>query len=226
MVQLEEIRKTFPMEAGAVYALRGVNLNIKRGEMVAITGSSGSGKTTLMNILGCLSSPDSGTYRLAEEEVSNLSQQQLATIRSRRIGFVFQTFNLLPRLNALQNVELPLLYARANTGAVDRARQALERVGLANRIEHFPNQLSGGQCQRVAIARALVNEPSVILADEPTGAVDSVTSKDIMQLFHSLHAEERTIIIVTHDPGVAAQCGRQIVLKDGLVTTPGKGGNS
>ncbi|MBU1107364.1 MAG: ABC transporter ATP-binding protein [Candidatus Riflebacteria bacterium] len=226
MVQLEEIRKTFPMEAGPVYALRGVNLHIKRGEMVAITGSSGSGKTTLMNILGCLSSPDSGTYRLAGEEVSNLSQQQLATIRSRRIGFVFQTFNLLPRLNALQNVELPLLYARATAGAIDRARHALERVGLADRVEHFPNQLSGGQCQRVAIARALVNEPSIILADEPTGAVDSVTSQDIMKLFHSLHAEGRTIIIVTHDQGVAAQCERQIVLKDGTVTIPGKGGNS
>lgn len=224
MVQLENIKKVYPMLAGPVHALKGVNLNIDAGEMVAITGSSGSGKTTLMNIIGCLAGPDTGVYRLAGEKVSDFSRRELATIRSRRIGFVFQSFNLLPRLNALQNVELPLLYAQTNN-TEDRARKALERVGLSERLDHFPNQLSGGQCQRVAIARALVSEPSVILADEPTGAVDSRTSHEIMKLFHSLHEEGRTIVIVTHDLSVANECGRQIILQDGLIKSSGKGEN-
>lgn len=206
--------------------LNKLSMHIAPKEMVAITGSSGSGKSTLMNILGCLTGADSGSYILDGENVSDFSKQQLATIRNRRIGFVFQSFNLLPRLNALQNVELPLLYAR-DVKAREKAKAALDRVGLSDRMDHHPNQLSGGQCQRVAIARAIVGASSIILADEPTGAVDSKTSSEIMSLFKSLNDDERTIVIITHDHSVAEQCHRQIYLKDGMLEHVGdtKGAN-
>jgi putative ABC transport system ATP-binding protein len=199
-----------------VRAVDGVSFTVDRGEMVAIIGASGTGKTTLMNIIGCLDRPTSGDYFLDGENVSTLSANALARIRNRKIGFVFQNFNLLPRMTALENVELPLLYAGYHN-AKDQARAALERVGLASRAHHEPNQLSGGQRQRVAIARALVTNPTIILADEPTGNLDSKTSVDIMELFTQLNEQGVTLIVVTHEPDIAAWCRRVIHMRDGKI---------
>ncbi len=199
-----------------MHALAGVSIHIAAGEMVAIRGPSGSGKSTLMNILGCLDRPDDGRYVLDGEDVSTLNDDELADVRNRRIGFVFQTFNLLPRMSALENVELPIQYAGGHE-ARHRALRALANVGLADRTHHEPNQLSGGQRQRVAIARALVNDPSIILADEPTGALDTRTGEEVLALLGELNAQGRTIIIVTHDVNVARHCPREIYLKDGQV---------
>jgi len=193
-----------------------VSLEVAPGEMVAVVGASGSGKSTLMHILGCLDTPDSGSYYLESQDVAGLSKDRLAEIRNRRIGFVFQSFNLLGRLNALENVELPLLY-RGEHGVRDKARRMIERVGLDDRRGHRPSQLSGGQNQRVAIARALVTDPAILLADEPTGNLDSNTGLEIMRLLADLNAEGRTILIVTHEPDIAAFCRRRIHLRDGMV---------
>jgi putative ABC transport system ATP-binding protein len=206
------------MGGEVIHALRGVSLSIRRNEYVAIMGPSGSGKSTMMNVLGCLDTPDAGEYWLNGQEVSRLTDDALARVRNKEIGFVFQTFNLLPRATALHNVELPLIYAGlAARERRDRAMAALERVGLGNRMDHRPNELSGGQRQRVAIARALVNQPSILLADEPTGNLDSTTSADIMQVFGELHALGQTVIMVTHEPDIAAFAERVVVLRDGRV---------
>jgi putative ABC transport system ATP-binding protein len=206
------------MGTQTVNALRSVSIEISRGEYVAFMGPSGSGKSTLMNIIGCLDSPSGGRYILNENDVSHLSENELAEIRNKEIGFVFQTFNLLPRSNALENVELPLIYAGLGRNErKDKAMQALESVSLADRADHKPNELSGGQRQRVAIARALVNDPSIILADEPTGNLDSKTSYDIMDLFNDLHSRGNTIIMVTHEEDIAEYAHRIVRLRDGLV---------
>jgi putative ABC transport system ATP-binding protein len=206
------------MGGEVVHALRGVTLTIRRNEYVAIMGPSGSGKSTMMNILGCLDTPDAGEYWLNGEEVSQLNDDALARVRNREIGFVFQTFNLLPRASALHNVELPLIYAGLASGERrTRAEEALTRVGLAERMHHRPNELSGGQRQRVAIARALVNRPSILLADEPTGNLDSTTSEEIMAVFEELHTEGQTVVMVTHEPDIAAHAERIITLRDGKV---------
>jgi putative ABC transport system ATP-binding protein len=218
LIQARDLVKTYTMGEQTVHALRGVSLDIEAGEFVAIMGASGSGKSTLMNILGCLDQPSAGSYRLAGEAVDAMRGDQLASIRNRRIGFVFQQFNLLPRTSALENVELPMVYA--NVKPADRharARASLARVGLAERAGHTPAELSGGQQQRVAIARALVNQPQLILADEPTGALDSQTSEDIMRLLTELNGQGMTVIIVTHESDVAAWARRRIVFKDGRV---------
>ena len=216
MIKTLGLKKTYWLGQNAVRALRGVDLEISTGEMIAITGTSGSGKSTLMHILGCLDSPDEGRYLLDSEDVSDLSKDSLARTRNRKIGFVFQSFNLLPRISAVENVEVPLLYS-THSNSLHVAREALQTVGLADRMDHEPNQLSGGQRQRVAIARAIVTNPSIILADEPTGNLDSKTSSEILQLFHELHESGRTIIIVTHDDEVAAHCKRRIRMQDGLI---------
>ena len=216
MIEIESLCKTYDLGGTLVRALDNVSMVVREGEMVAITGPSGSGKSTLMHILGCLDTPDTGIYRLAGENVAGLSSDRLAEIRNRRIGFVFQTFNLLPRLSALENVELPLLYSR-DSRANQKAVAALQTVGLADRMHHSPNQLSGGQRQRVAIARAIVTDPAMILADEPTGNLDSRTGHEILELFHELNAGGRTIVLVTHDPDVAANCGRAIRIFDGRI---------
>lgn len=206
------------MGTQTVNALRSVSIEISRGEYVAFMGPSGSGKSTLMNIIGCLDSPTGGRYILNDNDVSHLSENELAEIRNKEIGFVFQTFNLLPRSNALENVELPLIYAgMGKSMRKERAMQALESVSLADRADHKPNELSGGQRQRVAIARALVNNPSIILADEPTGNLDSKTSYDIMGLFNDLHSKGNTIIMVTHEEDIAEYAHRIVRLRDGLV---------
>ena len=215
-IKVQDLTKIYAMGGETVHALDGVTFSIEPGEMVAIIGSSGSGKSTLMNIIGCLDRPTSGEYHLDGQDVSQLSGNALARVRNRNIGFVFQSFNLLPRMSALENVEVPILYSGSG-GAAKLARAALERVGLADRAGHEPNQLSGGQRQRVAIARALVNNPTILLADEPTGNLDSRTGRDIMKLFHELHEEKVTLIIVTHDNEVAEQCSRNIVLRDGKI---------
>jgi putative ABC transport system ATP-binding protein len=218
VIQLRGIRRDYDMGGEVVHALRGVDLTIARNEYVAIMGPSGSGKSTLMNLIGCLDTPTAGEYWLNGQEVSRMSDDALARVRNREIGFVFQTFNLLPRATALQNVELPLIYA--GRGARDRralAEEALRRVGLGDRMDHRPNELSGGQRQRVAIARALVNRPSILLADEPTGNLDSVTSEEIMRVFAALYAEGQTVLMVTHEPGIAAHAARVIALRDGEV---------
>jgi putative ABC transport system ATP-binding protein len=212
----EDLCKTYELGGQIVKALDRVSLQILQGEMVAIRGPSGSGKSTLMNILGCLDPADSGRYVLAGDDISKLPKNRLAAIRNRHIGFVFQTFNLLPRMSALENVELPMHYAGRHD-AIEKARNALTIVGLGDRTHHEPNQLSGGQRQRVAIARALVNDPAIVLADEPTGALDSRTGEEILALFKTLNAAGRTIIVVTHDSAVAAHCGREIVIRDGKV---------
>ena len=218
IIRIRDLAREYRMGSELILALRGVTLEIHRNEYVAIMGPSGSGKSTMMNVLGCLDTPTAGEYWLNGEEVSRLSDDALARVRNREIGFVFQTFNLLPRATALHNVELPLVYAgvRARERR-DRAAAALERVGLAQRMDHRPNELSGGQRQRVAIARALVNQPSILLADEPTGNLDSVTSEEIMEVFAGLHAAGQTVIMVTHEPDIAARAARRIVLRDGQV---------
>ncbi len=218
VIEAENLTKVYKMGEVEVHALRGLSLRISRGEVAAIMGPSGSGKSTLMNMIGCLDQPTSGEYILDGERVSNLKDDQLATIRNRKVGFVFQSFNLLPRATALANVELPLRYAGVGRGRKDRAREALELVGLADRIHHRPNDLSGGQQQRVAIARALVNNPAIILADEPTGNLDSKSGEEIMQLLLGLNQEHgTTLVIVTHDPVVASRTPRIIQIMDGVV---------
>lgn len=218
VIRAVNLTKTYRMGEVDVNALNGASLEIRRGEVVAITGPSGSGKSTMMNCLGCLDRPTSGEYYLDGELVSSLNDDQLAAVRNRKIGFVFQSFNLLSRITALANVELPLRYSGVTKGRTDRARQALVAVGLANRIHHRPTELSGGQQQRVAIARALVNDPAMLLADEPTGNLDSHSGKEIMDLILLLNKERgTTIIIVTHDPAIAAQAQRTIHIKDGKV---------
>ena len=218
LIHLEGIEKTYTMGDVQVRALRGVTLDIAEGEFVAVMGSSGSGKSTLMNILGCLDKPSAGRYLLAGDDVSKKNRDQLAEVRGRTLGFVFQSFNLLTRTSALENVELPLLYANVGTRERHRrARAALERVGLGERLDHHPAQLSGGQQQRVAIARALVGSPRLILADEPTGNLDSRTSIEVMALFQELSASGITIALVTHEPDIAAHAARVIVVRDGLV---------
>ncbi|HEX8151887.1 MAG TPA: ABC transporter ATP-binding protein [Thermoanaerobaculia bacterium] len=218
MIQLEEITKTYDSGENAVQALAGIDLQIGGGEFASIIGPSGSGKSTLMHILGCLDSPTSGRYWLDGEDVAEMSSRELARIRNQKIGFVFQTFNLLPRATIWKNVELPLLYAGISTSdRRERAMEALARVGLDHRAKHRPNELSGGQRQRVAIARALVNTPSLILADEPTGNLDSKTGSDIINIFEELSASGQTIILVTHDPGIAARTHRRIRIVDGRV---------
>jgi putative ABC transport system ATP-binding protein len=218
LIEIDQVTKIYRMGDVEVQALRGVSLTIGSGEFVAIMGSSGSGKSTLMNVLGCLDRPTSGTYRLAGREVSKLSRDQLAEIRNQTIGFVFQSFNLLTRTSALENVELPLLYAGVPTRQRhERALRALERVGLGDRAHHHPNQLSGGQQQRVAIARAIVTDPKVILADEPTGNLDSRTSIEVMALFQELGRAGITVALVTHEPDIAAFAARVVVVKDGVI---------
>lgn len=218
IIKLEGITRDYMMGAEQVRALRGVNLEIRRNEYVAIMGPSGSGKSTIMNMLGCLDTPSAGRYWLNGHEVSRMKDDDLARIRNREIGFVFQTFNLLPRASALANVELPLVYAGiSGRDRRRRAETALHRVGLGERMHHKPNELSGGQRQRVAIARALVNEPSILLADEPTGNLDSTTSEEIMRVFGALHAQGQTVVLVTHEPEIATHAHRVVVLRDGRV---------
>jgi putative ABC transport system ATP-binding protein len=212
------IKREYDMGGEIVRALRGVDVAIRRNEYVAIMGPSGSGKSTLMNLIGCLDTPDAGEYWLSGNLVSSMADDELARVRNREIGFVFQTFNLLPRATALHNVELPLVYAGVPAGErKKRAQEALERVQLGNRMTHRPNELSGGQRQRVAIARALVNNPSILLADEPTGNLDSTTSEEIMRVFEELANGGQTVIMVTHEPDIAAHARRVIVLRDGMV---------
>jgi putative ABC transport system ATP-binding protein len=227
VIVVRNMKREYVMGSETVRALRGVDITIRRNEFVAIMGPSGSGKSTLMNLIGCLDSPSEGEYWLNGHRVSELGDDELARIRNREIGFVFQTFNLLPRASALQNVELPLIYG--GTGAKERRRlaeESLTRVGLKERMSHRPNELSGGQRQRVAIARALVNHPSIILADEPTGNLDSKTSEEILALFEQLYAEGQTIILVTHEHDIAEHARRQVHLKDGKIerdhATPGR----
>ena len=218
LIRIRDLERRYDMGGEVIHALRGVSLSIRRNEYVAIMGPSGSGKSTMMNVLGCLDTPDAGEYWLNGQEVSRLTDDALARVRNKEIGFVFQTFNLLPRATALHNVELPLIYAGLSARERrERAMAALERVGLGNRMDHRPNELSGGQRQRVAIARALVNQPSILLADEPTGNLDSTTSADIMQVFGELHAMGQTVIMVTHEPDIAAFAERVVVLRDGRV---------
>jgi putative ABC transport system ATP-binding protein len=218
IIRIVDLERSYEMGGERIRALDGVSLEILRNEYLAIMGPSGSGKSTMMNLLGCLDTPSAGQYWLNGQEVSRLSDDDLARVRNREIGFVFQTFNLLPRATALHNVELPLVYAgiRARERR-ERAVEALERVGLGHRMEHRPNELSGGQRQRVAIARALVNRPSILLADEPTGNLDSTTSEEIMRVFADLHRAGQTVIMVTHEPDIAAHADRVVVLRDGRV---------
>ena len=217
IIRVTNLRREFTVGVETIRALAGVDLSIERGEMVAIMGSSGSGKSTLMNILGCLDHPTSGTYELDGKFVSGMDEKELAGVRNEKIGFVFQSFELLPRTPALANVELPLLYAKQPGDRRDRAVRALERVGLADRMDHRPNQLSGGQKQRVAVARALLTDPALLLADEPTGNLDTKTTEEIMRLFADLHDEGRTVVIVTHEPEIAEWCTRVVRLRDGLI---------
>ena len=219
LIELKSLTKTYRMGEIDVQALRGVDLKIEEGEFVAITGASGSGKSTMLNILGCLDLPTSGEYILGGIQVSGLGKIELADIRNEKIGFVFQGFNLLPRTSALENVELPLLYDRARRikNPAGKAVEVLGRVGLADRLRHEPNQLSGGEQQRVAIARALINEPAILLADEPTGNLDTVTSMDVIEIFRDLNRQGMTIILVTHEPDIAHQARRAIELRDGHI---------
>ena len=220
LIELRNFSKSYVMGTETIHALDGVNLDIEKGEYVAIMGSSGSGKSTLMNLIGCLDTPSSGAYRLNGTAVEGRSEDDLARIRNREIGFVFQTFHLLPRTTAIHNVELPMIYARVpRAESRRRAAEALERVGLGSRMEHRPNEMSGGQRQRVAIARALVNRPSILLADEPTGNLDTATSEEIMALFAEISRAGNTVIMVTHEADIAAHAARRVVLRDGHVLT-------
>ena len=225
VIHVEDLAREYLMGSERVQALRGLTLTIRRNEYVAIMGPSGSGKSTFMNLIGCLDTPSGGAYWLSGQEVSRLSDDALARVRNKEIGFVFQTFNLLPRATALHNVELPLIYA--GTAARERrarAEEALTRVGPEHRMHHRPNELSGGQRQRVAIARALVNRPSLLLADEPTGNLDSTTSEEIMRVFGDLHREGQTIVVVTHEPSIAAHAERVVVLRDGRLDSDTRNG--
>ncbi|WP_291108346.1 ABC transporter ATP-binding protein [Flavobacterium sp. UBA6195] len=218
LIKITNIKRDFPLGNEIVYVLKGIDLEINKGEYVALMGPSGSGKSTLMNILGCLDTPTSGTYVLNGKHVSEMQDDELAGIRNKEIGFVFQTFNLMPRTTALDNVALPMVYAgHSKSERVERATEVLTQVGLNDRMDHKPNQLSGGQRQRVAVARALVNKPSIILADEPTGNLDSKTSVEIMNLFNEIHANGNTVILVTHEEDIAAYAHRIIRLRDGLI---------
>jgi putative ABC transport system ATP-binding protein len=218
MITTANLQRRYAMGGEIIHALRGIDLTIERGEYVAIMGPSGSGKSTLMNLIGLLDTPDGGEYWLNGKLVSDMRDRELAHTRNKEVGFVFQTFNLLPRADALHNVETPLIYGGIKRKErIRRAAAALERVGLADRMRHRPNEMSGGQRQRVAVARALVTEPSILLADEPTGNLDSTTSLEIMRLFDELHAAGHTIIVVTHEPEIAAHARRTIVLRDGTI---------
>ena len=220
IILTHKLTREYDMGSELVRALRGVSVQIEKNEYVAVMGPSGSGKSTLMNLIGCLDTPTSGEYWLNGQKVSDLVDDELARIRNKEIGFVFQTFNLLPRADALHNVELPLIYAGlSGRNRRERAAHALERDGLGNRMDHKPNELSGGQRQRVAIARALVNEPSILLADEPTGNLDSTTSSEIMGVFAELHQQGQTVVMVTHEQDIAAHAARVVTLRDGVVAT-------
>jgi len=220
LIKIKSIKRNFVLGSEIVYVLKGIDLEIYKGEYVALMGPSGSGKSTLMNLLGCLDTPTSGTYVLNGKDVSVMADDELAEIRNKEIGFVFQTFNLLPRTTALDNVALPMVYAGySKSDRNTRATEVLKQVNLADRMDHQPNQLSGGQRQRVAIARALVNKPSIILADEPTGNLDSKTSVEIMKLFGDIHKQGNTVILVTHEEDIAAYAHRVIRLRDGLIET-------
>ena len=220
LIRLENLQKAYPTSAGAIYALRDITLRVEEGEFLAVVGQSGSGKSTLMNILGCLDTPTSGRYWLREEDVSRLSDDEQSVIRGRTIGFVFQGFHLIPGLDALENVELPLLYR--GMGRDERRRLAadsLEQVGLGNRLHHRPGEMSGGQQQRVAIARAIAAKPPIILADEPTGNLDSRSGREVMDLLHALHREGHTVILITHDPAIASEANRRICTHDGEIVS-------
>jgi putative ABC transport system ATP-binding protein len=218
LIKITNIKRDFVLGNEIVYVLKGIDLEIKKGEYVALMGPSGSGKSTLMNLLGCLDTPTSGSYVLNGKDVSQMKDDELAEIRNKEIGFVFQTFNLLPRTTALDNVALPMIYAGfSKSDRNKRATEVLEQVNLSDRMDHQPNQLSGGQRQRVAIVRALVNKPSIILADEPTGNLDSKTSVEIMKLFGDIHSKGNTVILVTHEEEIAAYANRVIRLRDGLI---------
>lgn len=223
LIKITDIKRNFVLGNEIVYVLKGIDLQINKGEYVALMGPSGSGKSTLMNLLGCLDTPTSGTYILNGKDVSQMKDDELAGIRNKEIGFVFQTFNLLPRTTALDNVALPMIYAgHSKSERKTRATEVLEQVSLADRMDHQPNQLSGGQRQRVAIARALVNKPSIILADEPTGNLDSKTSVEIMALFDEIHAQGNTVILVTHEEDIAEHAHRIIRLRDGIIESDNK----
>ena len=224
LIELKDIYKIYQMGEETVHALDGISLTVDQGEFVAIVGQSGSGKSTCMNIIGCLDVPTSGTYHLGGVDVSTMDDDQQAEIRNKMLGFIFQQYNLIPKLNVLENVELPLLYARV--GARQRAKRAkelLEQVGMSERATHEPNELSGGQKQRVAIARALANRPALLLADEPTGALDSATSRTVMDIFHDLHRQGMTIVLITHSQQLAEECQRILTLQDGRIVGERKG---
>ena len=224
-IRLRDIKKIYKMGGQELAALNGINLDVKRGEFAALMGPSGSGKSTLMNILGCLDRPTVGSYELEGKEVAHLSDDELAMMRNKHIGFVFQNFNLLSRISSLENVALPLVYAGVGVSERrKRAQEVLEAVGLGDRAEHLPNELSGGQRQRVAIARALVNNPEIIMADEPTGNLDTKSTKEIMEIFQEMHGRGKTIILVTHEPEIAICANRQLLVRDGVITRDeGKG---
>jgi putative ABC transport system ATP-binding protein len=224
VIRMSGIRKIYDTGKVQVEALRGIDLDVQDGEMVAIVGPSGSGKSTLMNLIGCLDTPTEGIYELEGQRVANMRREQLAAVRNRKVGFVFQNFNLLPQISAYENVEMPLLFGRmSKRRRRERVRDVLERVGLADRMEHKPTELSGGQMQRVAVARALAMEPTILLADEPTGNLDTSAGGDIMSLFQDLHTQGRTILVITHDPALARRAGRQVELRDGLITRDSQG---